>query len=212
MMESQGGTQTMQQVIQSMQKENQLLQQQVNRVTKERNEQTTKLQQQLESGDSQKEGSNKDKEKAQNLEKQLSEMKSLILHKEQQAQLKEQAYNEVLSLCARYSKNDKALMTKLRELKFKHAEGGSTCNNGNNGMNTSITVPDEATGADQSSVQNNLIQENQNLKKELDFASSEIERLRAKLIIEDYDMPPLSSELFGSGKSHSFKLNESMDN
>mgnify|MGYP001806558486 CR=1 FL=1 len=50
------------------------------------------------------------------------------------------------------------------------------------------------------------------MKKELDFASSEIERLRAKLIVEDFDMPPLSSELFGSGKSHSFKLNESMDN
>jgi hypothetical protein len=32
------------------------------------------------------------------------------------------------------------------------------------------------------------------------------------LIVEDFDMPPLSSELFGSGKSHSFKLNESMDN
>ena len=28
----------------------------------------------------------------------------------------------------------------------------------------------------------------------------------------DFEMPPLSSELFGSGKSNSFKLNESMDN
>lgn len=50
------------------------------------------------------------------------------------------------------------------------------------------------------------------MKKELDFANSEIERLRAKLIIDDEDMPPLSAELFGSGKSTSYKLNESMDN
>jgi hypothetical protein len=57
-----------------------------------------------------------------------------------------------------------------------------------------------------------IIQENQTLKKELDFANSEIERLRAKLIMDDYDMPPLSSELFGSGKERSLKLNESMDN
>ena len=41
-------------------------------------------------------------------------------------------------------------MTKLRELKFKHAEGGTTSNNGTNPMNTSITAADETTGADQS--------------------------------------------------------------
>lgn len=45
-------------------------------------------------------------------------MKALILHKEQLANQKELAYNEVLNICARYAKNDKALMTKLRELKF----------------------------------------------------------------------------------------------
>ncbi len=57
------------------------------------------------------------------------------------------------------------------------------------------------------------MQENQNLKKELDFASAEIERLRAKLVIEDYDLPPLSSELFGlNSKERSFKLNDSLDN
>jgi len=28
-----------------------------------------------------------------------------------------------LQLCARYSKNDKELMTKLRELKFKYSDG-----------------------------------------------------------------------------------------
>ncbi len=50
------------------------------------------------------------------------------------------------------------------------------------------------------------------MKKDLDFASAEVERLRAKLVIEDYDMPPLSSELFGlNSKERSFKLNESMD-
>ena len=79
-------------------------------------------------------------------------------------------------------------------------------------MNTNVTVPDESTGNESSVLHTNLIQENQNLKKELDFASSEVERLRAKLIVEDYELPPLSSELFGSGKSTSFKLNESMDN
>ena len=103
-------------------------------------------------------------------------------------------------------------MTKLRELKFKHAEGGPQGGNPKDSVNTSVTVPDESTGPDQSTLNTNLIQENQNLKKDLDFASSEIERLRAKLIVEDYDLPPLSAELFGSGKSHSFKLNESMDN
>jgi hypothetical protein len=55
------------------------------------------------------------------------------------------------------------------------------------------------------------MQENQTLKKELDFATAEIERLRAKLIIDDYDMPPLSSEMFGLN-SKEFKLNESMEN
>lgn len=34
----------------------------------------------------------------------------------------------------------------------------------------------------------------------MDFANSEINRLRSKLIIDDEDMPSLSSELFGSTK------------
>lgn len=65
-------------------------------------------------------------------------MKALILHKEQLANQKELAYNEVLQICARYAKNDKALMTKLRELKFKHADGSSIGNStgGANGPNT----------------------------------------------------------------------------
>lgn len=45
-----------------------------------------------------------------------------------------------------------------------------------------------------------VIQENAQLKKDLDFANSEINRLRAKLIIDDEDMPSLSSELLGSTK------------
>jgi hypothetical protein len=57
------------------------------------------------------------------------------------------------------------------------------------------------------------MQENLNLKKDLDFATAEIERLRAKLVIDDFDMPPLSAELFGlNSKERSFKLNESMEN
>lgn len=66
-------------------------------------------------------------------------MKALLLHKEQQAQSKEQAYNEVLSLCARYSKTDKELMAKLRELKFKHAEGSGQVNQ----SNSSFSVGEE---------------------------------------------------------------------
>ena len=46
-----------------------------------------------------------------------------------------------------------------------------------------------------------LYQENLQLKKDLDFATIEIERLRAKLIIEDFEMPPLSDELFGMNLS-----------
>lgn len=75
-------------------------------------------------------------------------MKALILHKEQLANQKELAYNEVLQICARYAKNDKALMTKLRELKFKYADGSGVAN-GPNTMQTQnnltgVTVPDES--------------------------------------------------------------------
>ena len=52
-------------------------------------------------------------------------MKSLLIHKESLAQSKEQAYNEVLQICVRYAKNDKALMMKLRELKIKYSDGDS---------------------------------------------------------------------------------------
>jgi hypothetical protein len=40
------------------------------------------------------------------------------------------------------------------------------------------------------------------MKKDLDFASAEIERLRSKLVFDDdNDMPPLSLELMGSTKN-----------
>ena len=38
------------------------------------------------------------------------------------------------------------------------------------------------------------------MKKDLDFANSEIERLRSKLIIDDEDLPSLSNELFSGLK------------
>jgi len=41
-------------------------------------------------------------------------MKSLLLHKEALASSKEQAYNEVLQICAKYGKNDNNLMSVLR--------------------------------------------------------------------------------------------------
>lgn len=34
------------------------------------------------------------------------------------------------------------------------------------------------------------------MRRELDFASQEIERLRAKLVIDDLEMGPLSDDLF----------------
>lgn len=68
-------------------------------------------------------------------------MKALILHKEQLGNQKELAYNEVLQICARYAKNDKALMTKLRELKYKYADGSIGVNHTNvNGPNTTSLV------------------------------------------------------------------------
>lgn len=55
-------------------------------------------------------------------------------------------------------------------------------------------------------------EENAQLKKDLDFLLSEIERLRAKLVVEDdYELPPLSDDLFGSinskEKSNKMRLN-----
>lgn len=52
-------------------------------------------------------------------------MKNLVIHKEQIVLLKDSAYNEVLSVCARFCKNDKSLMSKLKEIKMKYSEGGS---------------------------------------------------------------------------------------
>lgn len=52
----------------------------------------------------------KEKERGQVLEKQANEMKNLILHKEGLFLKQEQAFNEVMQVCARYSKNDKVLM------------------------------------------------------------------------------------------------------
>ena len=65
----------------------------------------------------------KEKEKIVALEKQTSEMRSLVLHKEALLAKQEQSFNDVLNVCARYSKNDKVLMQKLRELKAKQMEG-----------------------------------------------------------------------------------------
>ena len=50
-------------------------------------------------------------------------MRSLVLHKEALLAKQEQSFNDVLNVCARYSKNDKVLMQKLRELKAKQMEG-----------------------------------------------------------------------------------------
>ena len=45
-----------------------------------------------------------------------------------------------------------------------------------------------------------IMQENQQMKKDLDFCNTEIERLRAKLVFEDSDMPSLSAEMIGAHK------------
>ncbi len=69
-------------------------------------------------------------------------MKNLLMQKDQQLLAKDQAYNEVLQMCARHSSNDKVLMTKLRELKFQHAEGfkGQQNFNTNGGFTTNLSV------------------------------------------------------------------------
>lgn len=138
---------------------------------------------------------NKDKERLQLVEKQVSEMKSLLLHKEQQASQKEQGYNEILQLCARYAKNDKALMQKLRDLKFKYSDGGF--GNGS-GENSNPSSPEEVK-VNEASMATSIIQENQQLKKDLEFATSEIERLRSKLVFDDdSEMPPIHQDFFKS--------------
>ena len=131
----------------------------------------------------------------------------------------------MLQICARYAKNDKALMARLRELKFKYHEGmpsqtQATLQTNPNAL-TGATCPDEMVGENQSQVALGVLQENQQLKKDLDFLTAEVDRLRAKLVVEDKEeMPALSAELFGinskdrerGGASGSFKLNDSMDN
>lgn len=49
--------------------------------------------------------------------KQMQDLKNLVLHQEQEQAQKLQSYTEILNLCARYAKNDKLLMQKIRELK-----------------------------------------------------------------------------------------------
>ena len=39
--------------------------------------------------------------------------------------------------------------------------------------------------------------ENVLLKRDLEFATSEIERLRAKLVVDDNELTPLAEELYG---------------
>ena len=80
----------------------------------------------------------KEKDRSHVLEKQANEMKSLILHNEALFLKQEQAFNEVMQVCARYSKNDKTLMQKLREVKIKYQEGGSNSES-KNGIHTSTT-------------------------------------------------------------------------
>jgi hypothetical protein len=41
------------------------------------------------------------------------------------------------------------------------------------------------------------------MKKDLEFANTEVERLRAKLVFDNMDMPALSFEQFGSQKTKS---------
>ena len=83
-------------------------------------------------------------------------------------------------------------MQKLRELKFKYAENGTEREAG--GQSSSLASPDEAK-SHEAGMASSLIQENQSLKKEIEFMSSEVERLRSKLIVDDEEMPPLSFDV-----------------
>jgi hypothetical protein len=62
----------------------------------------------------------------------VTELRAALLQKEQLNQLRDQAYNELLNLIAGHTsaKNDKALITKLRDLKLRHSEIISSMNGG----------------------------------------------------------------------------------
>lgn len=82
-------------------------------------------------------------------------------------------------------------MQKLRDLKFKYAESGS-------GENSNPSSPDEVQ-VNEASMATSIIQENQQLKKDLEFATSEIARLRAKLVLDDdQELPPIQNDIFKS--------------
>jgi hypothetical protein len=99
------------------------------------------------------------------------------------------------------TKNDKLLVQKLRDLKVKYQEviSGSSLSGGYH------TLPEEEV---------TLQKENAQLKRDIEFCNSEIERLRAKLIVGNDDeaqMPPLADELFSQPKANNFLRDSSLD-
>ena len=72
-------------------------------------------------------------------------------------------------------KNDKVLVQKLREMKVRHAEIIASMQGGMIHPNQ-ILLPEE-----EANVQKECVQ----LKRDLEFCRSEIDRLRAKLVIDD---------------------------
>ena len=110
----------------------------------------------------------------------MEEMKQVLSQRDQTLQQKDKAYNEILQLCVTQFQNDKSLMARLRVLKFKHTQSGSfNYGQGNSSFMTNVTAADEAIEGTMS-----VTEENLQLKRDLEFATSEIERLRSKLIID----------------------------
>jgi hypothetical protein len=97
-------------------------------------------------------------------------------------------------------------MAKLRELKFKYSDGSNLTQMGSPPNQQNQNSPGMNRQSDGNVIGLSVVQENQQMKRDLDFANTEIERLRAKLVFEDCaDMPSLSMEMFGPAKSKSPK-------
>eukprot|EP00349_Pseudokeronopsis_sp_Brazil_P002623 CAMPEP_0202962098 /NCGR_PEP_ID=MMETSP1396-20130829/6199_1 /ASSEMBLY_ACC=CAM_ASM_000872 /TAXON_ID= /ORGANISM="Pseudokeronopsis sp., Strain Brazil" /LENGTH=76 /DNA_ID=CAMNT_0049682445 /DNA_START=621 /DNA_END=851 /DNA_ORIENTATION=+ len=70
--------------------------------------------------------------------------------------------------------NDEDFFSKLKDLKKKALDGKTSTQENNDHFQQSI------------------VSENVKLKKELEFAEQELTRLRAKLIVDEEDMPTLT--------------------
>lgn len=101
-------------------------------------------------------------------------------------------------------------MQKLRELKNKHEERGSQLQDpeGSAQPYSSPSSKMDDLMQNESQIATTIISENAKLKKDIEFATMEIQRLRAKLVIDDEFMPEIQAQLLG-GKWEAKERNES---